>query len=420
MSEKLVIQGGEPLSGEVKIAGAKNSALPLIAATLLTDGEILLENVPGLDDVQTMLEMVSELGKSVTTIEPDTVRISGTVSSNKAPSELVRKMRASFLVLAPLVGRTGKAEVPLPGGCNIGTRPVNLHLEGLEKLGVEINQEDGRIIARAKDITGNDIFLDYPSVGATEQLLMAAVRAEGATTIYNGAQEPEIRDLARFLTQLGADISLDGSILTVNGGNELGEGQYEVLSDRIAAGTYMIAGVATGGTIEVKSVDPSSIKPLSLKLRKSGVKVKESENSILVDSTGRPDNLEIITLPFPGFPTDLQAPITSMLTLARGKSVVKETVFDSRFGHVAELSKMGADISVTNSNTVFIEGREKLRGTEVEATDIRAGASLVIAGLAGEGETKVSGLHHLDRGYSQFQSHLKTLGAKIDRVKENE
>lgn len=420
MTEKLIIQGGETLEGKIEISGAKNSALPLIAATLLTEKDVHLENVPSLDDVQTMLDMVSELGKDVTATGPDTVSITGSVSSNQAPAELVRKMRASFLVLAPLVGRTGRAEVPLPGGCNIGTRPVNLHLEGLEKLGVEINQDDGRIIAQANNIQGNDIFLDYPSVGATEQLLMAAVGAKGTTTIYNGAQEPEIRDLALFLTELGADLSLDGSILTVNGKNELGGGEYEVLSDRIAAGTYMLAGLATGGRVKVESVDPSSIKPLSLKLRKAGAKVEENERSVQVESRGRPDNLEVITLPFPGFPTDLQAPITSLLTLAKGKSVVKETVFDSRFGHVAELSKMGADISVTNSNTVFIEGKRELRGTEVEATDIRAGASLVIAGLAAEGKTEVSGMNHLDRGYSQLQSHLESLGAITERVSDNE
>ena len=420
MTEKLIIEGGESLQGRLKISGAKNSALPLIAATLLTDEEVLLENVPALDDVQTMLEMVSELGKKVTTRESGKVRIAGAVSSNQAPAELVRKMRASFLVLAPLVGRTGRAEVPLPGGCNIGTRPVNLHLEGLEKLGVEINQDDGRILASSETLTGNDIFLDYPSVGATEQLLMAAIGANGTTTIYNGAQEPEIRDLAFFLSEIGANISLDGSIITVDGEKNFGGAEYEVLSDRIAAGTYMIAGAATGGSVEVESVDPTSIKPLSLKLRKAGVAVEEEKNSVQIKSRGRPDNLEVITLPFPGFPTDLQAPITSLLTLAEGKSVVKETVFDSRFGHVAELSKMGADISVTNSNTVFIEGRKRLRGTEVEATDIRAGAALVIAGLAGEGRTEISGLQHLDRGYSDLQPNLASLGAKIERVDVDE
>lgn len=420
MTEKLIIQGGEALEGELEIAGAKNSALPLLAATLLTDKEVLLENVPELDDVKTMLDMVQELGKEVTKTGPNAVRITGSVSSNQAPVELVRKMRASFLVLAPLVGKTGRAEVPLPGGCNIGTRPVNLHLEGLEKLGVSITQDDGKIVAEGENLQGNDIFLDYPSVGATEQLLMAAVGSEGVTTIYNGAQEPEIRDLSLFLSELGADLSLEGSILTANGGKELGGGEYEVLSDRIAAGTYMIAGAATGGRVKVESIDLASIKPLSLKLKKAGVNVEENESSILVENQGRPDNLEIITLPFPGFPTDLQAPITALLTLAKGKSVIKETVFDSRFGHVAELSKLGANISVTNSNTVLVEGKKLLRGTEVEATDIRAGACLVIAGLAAEGKTIVSGMSHIDRGYSKLHSHLKSLGAKVERVSEDE
>lgn len=416
MSEKLIIQGGKPLQGTVKIPGAKNSALPLLASTLLTDKPVKLTNVPELNDVQTMLSMVRKLGKDITT-NSNSLQISGPVTSNKAPVDLVRKMRASFLILAPLVGRTGEATVPIPGGCNIGTRPVDLHLEGLKKLGVKIKQEDGRIFAQTERIIGNDVFLNYPSVGATEQLIMATVVAEGNTTIYNGAQEPEIRDLVSFLRSLGADISMNGSIIKVNGVNELGKTTYRVLPDRIAAGTYMIAGTATNGNVEVTDVDTSSLKPLSLKLKKAGITVKEAENTIKVKRTRRPDNLEIITLPFPGFPTDLQAPITALLTLANGKSVVKETVFDSRFGHVPELSKMGADISTPNSNTVFIKGKKYLRGTKVEATDIRAGAALVIGGLAAKGETVVSGLDHLDRGYSKLVENLRTLGADVERIK---
>ncbi|MBS3739853.1 UDP-N-acetylglucosamine 1-carboxyvinyltransferase [Candidatus Bipolaricaulota bacterium] len=416
MSEKLIIQGGNPLQGKVKIPGAKNSALPLLASTLLTDKPVKLTNVPELKDVQTMLSMVRKLGKDITT-NSNSLQITGPVTSNKAPVDLVRKMRASFLVLAPLVGRTGEAIVPLPGGCNIGTRPVDLHLEGLKKLGVKIKHEDGRIFAKTDGIIGNDVFLNYPSVGATEQLIMAAVVARGTTTIYNGAQEPEIRDLVSFLTSLGADINMNGSIIKVTGVNELGKTTYGVLPDRIAAGTYMIAGTATNGNVEVTDVDTSSLKPLSLKLKKAGITVKEVDNTIKVKRDQRPDNLEIITLPFPGFPTDLQAPITALLTLAKGKSVVKETVFDSRFGHVPELSKMGADISVTNSSTVFINGKKTLRGTEVEATDIRAGAALVIGGLAAKGETVVSGLGHLDRGYSKLVENLRTLGADVERVK---
>ncbi len=416
MSERLIIQGRSPLEGKIEIPGAKNSALPLIAATLITDQPVHLENVPRLNDVGTMFQMVRELGKNVNFKGPNSVRITGSVSSNQAPMELVRKMRASFLVLAPLVGRTGSAEVPLPGGCNIGTRPVNLHLEGLKKLGVEVRQDDGKIIARTDTMTGDDVFFDYPSVGATEQLMMAAVAAEGRTTIYNGAQEPEIRDLGHFLNQLGANLTVDGSIIEIEGGKKFGGTTYEVLPDRIAAGTYMIAAAAAGGSVEVDCVNTPSLKPVTLKLRKAGIKINECKRSVQVEKTTRPGNLEIITQPFPGFPTDLQAPITSMLTLAKGKSVVKETVFESRFDHVAELSKMGADISVTNSNTVFIEGREDLRGTEVEATDIRAGAALVIAGLSGKGETVVTGVEHLDRGYSRLLDHLKELGASVKRT----
>lgn len=414
MKEKITIQGGKPLKGELEIPGAKNSALPLIASSLLTDQPVKLTNVPDLKDVHTMLSMVENLGNTSSGGSGD-VEIKGTIDSNRAPAELVKKMRASFLVLAPLVARTGEAVVPIPGGCNIGTRPVDLHLEGLKRLGVEVEQDDGRIIAKADRLIGNDVFLNYPSVGATEQLIAAATLAEGETTIYNGAQEPEIRDLVNFLNNLGAKVDLNGSIIQVKGVDELAGTNYPVLPDRIAAGTYMLAGAATSGEVKVTHVNTDSIKPLSLKLKKADVEIEEKETSIRARGNRRPESVEVITLPYPGFPTDLQAPITSLLALAQGKSVVKETVFDSRFGHVQELNKMGANISVTNSSTVFIEGQESLRGTEVEATDIRAGASLVIAGLAARGETVVTGIEHLDRGYSNLVENLSSLGARIER-----
>lgn len=414
MKEKITIQGGKPLKGKLKIPGAKNSALPLIASSLLTDQPVKLSNVPDLKDVHTMLSMVENLGNN-SSGESGDVELRGSIDSSRAPAELVKKMRASFLVLAPLVARTGEAVVPIPGGCNIGTRPVDLHLEGLKRLGVSVEQDDGRIIARADQLTGNDVFLNYPSVGATEQLITGATLAEGVTTIYNGAQEPEIRDLVNFLNEMGARINLNGSIIRITGVEELEGTNYSVLPDRIAAGTYMLAGAATAGEVEVTQVNTDSIKPLSLKLKKAGIEIEGKESSISTRSNGRPKSVEVITLPYPGFPTDLQAPITSLLALARGKSVVKETVFDSRFGHVPELNKMGADISVTNSSTVFVEGQDNLRGTEVEATDIRAGASLVIAGLAARGETVVTGTEHLDRGYSNLVENLKSLGASIER-----
>ncbi|MBS3813361.1 UDP-N-acetylglucosamine 1-carboxyvinyltransferase [Candidatus Bipolaricaulota bacterium] len=416
MREKLTIHGGTPLKGTLEISGAKNSALPLLASSLLTEQRVHLTNVPDLKDVETMLSMVGELGKS-TSGEAGEVSIAGKIDSNHAPADLVKKMRASFLVLAPLVARTGKAEVPIPGGCNIGTRPVDLHLKGLERLGVNIAQEDGKIVARADGLSGNDVFLNYPSVGATEQLIMAATMAKGETAIYNAAQEPEIRDLVNFLNQMGAEIRINGSIIRINGVEELDRTEYRVMSDRIAAGTYLIAGAATAGSVTVTGVDTSAVKPLSLKLKNAGITVREKDNSIKVASSERPENIEVITLPYPGFPTDLQAPITALLTLARGKSVVKETVFDSRFDHVPELNKMGADISMTNSNTLFVEGKTSLRGTEVEATDIRAGAALVIEGLAAEGKTTITGVKHLDRGYSNLVTNLRNLGAQLERHK---
>lgn len=414
MKEQLIVHGGTPLEGELEISGAKNAALPLLASSLLTEHSVRLTNVPDLKDVETMLSMVEELGKS-TSGETGKVQISGTIGSSRAPGELVKKMRASFLVLAPLVARTGEAVVPIPGGCNIGTRPVDLHLQGLKRLGVSIDQEDGRIVARTDKLTGNDVFLNYPSVGATEQLIMAATLAEGHTAIYNGAQEPEIRDLVTFLSRMGAEITLNGSIIRIKGVNELDGANHRVMSDRIAAGTYMIAGVATDGSVEVNNVNTSAVKPLSLKLQNAGIEIREKERAIKVESPGRPENIEVITLPYPGFPTDLQAPMTALLTLAQGKSVIKETVFDSRFDHVPELNKMGADISMTNSNTVFVKGKEGLRGTEVEATDIRAGASLVIGALAADGETTITGTSHLDRGYSHLVANLRSLGADLER-----
>ncbi|MFP4135827.1 MAG: UDP-N-acetylglucosamine 1-carboxyvinyltransferase [Candidatus Acetothermia bacterium] len=411
---KLTIRGGKPLKGELEITGAKNSALPLLASSLLTNKPLQLSNVPDLKDVQTMLDMVTGLGKEVSS-EDGSVRIDGKVESNVAPAQLVKKMRASFLVLAPLVARTGRAEVPIPGGCNIGTRPVDLHLKGLKRLGVGIRQDDGRIVAEADELTGNDVFLNYPSVGATEQLIMAATLAKGRTEIYNCAQEPEIRDLAKFLNRMGAEVSVNGSITRITGVDELGGGEHRVMSDRIAAGTYLLAGAATAGEVEAKNVNVTALKPLSLKLESAGVEVKERDRSLKVENSERPDNLEVITLPYPGFPTDLQAPMTALLTLARGKSVIKETVFDSRFDHVPELNKMGADISVTNSNTVFVNGKQGLRGTEVDATDIRAGASLVIGGLAARGKTTITGTEHLDRGYSNLVEKLRSLGAEVSR-----
>lgn len=415
MQKELTITGGRPLQGTLAVNGAKNSALPLLAATLLTDRPITLHNVPDLEDVSTMLEMISQLGKSVKAREQGTYTIEGAPDEHRAPPELVKKMRASFLVLAPLVGRLGQAEVALPGGCTIGSRPINLHLHGLSKLGTEVNQRDGKIRTSADRLRGSQIYLDYPSVGSTEQLLMGAVMAKGVTEIYNPAREPEIDDLIAFLRKLGADIEKTATEITVRGGQKLGGTDHDVIPDRIETGTYMIAAAVTGGSVTLQETNPGHLKAVSLKLRDAGVEVKESENSITVNGQRSLRGVTIKTLPYPGFPTDLQAPATAMLALALGKSVVEETVFDGRVDHVPELNKLGADITVSGSDTIFINGTDQLQGTSVTAPDIRAGASLVIGGLAAEGTTTVSGLEHIDRGYSDIGDKLSRLGAKVRR-----
>lgn len=416
MNAKLTIQGGNPLKGQVQIDGAKNSALPLLAATLLTDKPVVLHNVPRLEDVKTMLDMISYLGKEVVRQTPTRYLLRGKVEKTVTPPQLVRKMRASFLVLAPLLGKAKRAEISLPGGCTIGSRPINLHLKGLENLGATINQQEGKIVAQTKELVGEEIYLDFPSVGATEQLLMAGATCSGRTTIYNPAREPEIEDLVCFLRKMGADVEFTPNSISVSNTKENLKVEHSVIPDRIEAGTYLIAAVATGGEITLTKVNPEHNKALILKLKEINVNFVCKENSITVSNNSRPDGTTIKTLPYPGFPTDLQAPVTSMLALAQGKSLIKETVFDSRVDHVPELNKMGARITVEGSNTILINGAKALQGALVEAPDIRAGAALVIGGLAANGTTEVSGLSHIDRGYSNIEDKLSQLGAKVQRV----
>lgn len=416
MNKALTIEGNHPLEGRVNTHGAKNSALPLLAATLLTDEPVVLNNIPDLQDVATMLDMITQLGKEVTPLSPASYRISGTVNSTTAPVELVTKMRASFLVLSPLVGRYGEAQVALPGGCTIGSRPVNLHLEGLSSLGATITQEDGRIRAHAEKLLGSDIFLDYPSVGTTEQLIMAAITANGTTRIYNPAREPEIKDLIHLLCKLGADISVEENAIFIQGTETLGGAEHQVISDRIEAGTYLLAGAITGGQVTVTDTDPQYLKAITLKLREAGLEVKEKEREVTVVGDNRPSGIEVTTLPYPGFPTDLQAPITAMLCIADGESVIEETVFDSRVDHVPELNKLGAKITLAKPDTIFITGTNTLQGTSVDAPDIRAGAALILAGLASKGKTTISGMEHVDRGYTELVTNLGNLGAQIRRT----
>lgn len=417
MQQELQIQGGQPLQGTVKINGAKNSALPLLVATLLTDQEVILHNVPSLADISTMLDMISSLGKEVSQSDSHTYHVQGAAENAVAPANLVTQMRASFLVLAPLLSRLGRGQVALPGGCTIGSRPVDLHLKGLHALGATIEQRDGSIRVEGGQLEGTEVYLDYPSVGTTEQIMMAAVQADGKTMIYNPAREPEILDLANFLGKLGADIQVHRYSIEIDGKTTFQGATHSVIPDRIEAGTYLIIGAITPGEVCLKSVNPSHVKSLSLKLEEAGVEIDEHDASLEI--RGGPSNLnsiDLTTLPYPGFPTDLQAPVTALLSLADGESVIQETVFDSRVDHVPELKKLGADITVEGSTTLLVNGVENLQGADVVAADIRAGASLITAGLAAKGTTVIHQLHHVDRGYSDFVPKLRNLGAAIKRV----
>ncbi len=417
MKEILKIKGGKPLRGTVNVSGAKNAALPTIAATLLTDEEVVLNNVPPLKDVSTMLEMTSRLGKRIEKISDHSYRVSEATKTTKTPPELVRKMRASFLVLGPLLGKMKEAKIAFPGGCSIGSRPIDFHLKGLSRLGANVEREDGMITASTKGLKGGEIYLDYPSVGATEQLLMGAAIADGRTTVHNPAREPEVMDLIDLLTKLGAKIEVELSKIKVEGVEKLHGATHSIVPDRIEAGTYLLAGAATGGNLKVKKINPDHLKSLIIKLREAGLKVEESEEEIALEYRGRLESLDVKTFPYPGFPTDLQAPLTSLLVKAEGKSMIRETIFDSRLDHIPELKKMGAEISVEGSDTFLVKGRDELNGSSVEATDIRAGAALVIAGMSAEGETKIHNLHHLDRGYSELERKLRGLDAQIERKK---
>ncbi|MDI3535055.1 MAG: UDP-N-acetylglucosamine 1-carboxyvinyltransferase [Thermosediminibacterales bacterium] len=413
---KLIVKGGVPLKGTVKISGAKNSSLPIIAASLLSDGINIIEDVPDLEDVKVMCDVLEALGAS---IEKDkgTLKInSKNISEHEAPYDLVRKMRASFLVMGPLLARRGKAKISMPGGCAIGTRPIDLHLKGFSALGAEIIFGHGYIEASAPKLKGAKIYLDFPSVGATENILMAASLAEGKTVIENAAEEPEIVDLANCLNAMGAKIRGAGTdIIKVEGVKELRNVCHSVIPDRIEAGTFMVAAAITQGDVFIENVLPDHIKPVSAKLKEAGVFVREEQKGVHVRADDRPKSVDIKTLPYPGFPTDLQAPMMALMTLAEGTSVIIETVFENRFMHVDELKRMGANIKI-QGRTAVVEGKPYLSGAPVKATDLRAGAALVLAGLAAEGITYVDNVYHIDRGYERFEEKLNSLGADITRA----
>ena len=414
--EKLFIQGGRRLSGTVKISGAKNAVLPVIAASLLASTPSVIEEIPDLDDVKTITEVLQYLGLN-TRREPGRLFIDSTgIKSCEASYELVRKMRASFLVMGPLLSRFQEARISQPGGCAIGTRPIDLHLKGFEALGAEIIQGHGFIEARApKGLQGAKVYLDFPSVGATENIMMAASLANGRTIIENAAQEPEIVDLANYLNAMGANVRGAGTnAIRIEGVKNLTGTTYAVIPDRIEAGTYMVAAAITGGDVLLKNVLYEHLKPLVAKLKEAGVAIEQDVDQMRVTASGGLRAVDIKTLPYPGFPTDMQAQFMALMSVADGSSVVSETVFENRFMHVDELKRMGANIRV-DGRIAMLDGVKKLTGCPVTATDLRAGAALVLAGLAAEGQTEIGSVYHIDRGYDRIVDKLQGLGADISR-----
>ncbi len=418
--DKILIRGGNPLKGSVQVRGAKNSALPLMAAALLAEETCVLHNVPCLHDVFTMDKILSEMGMAIDFTGRTMTMDPKGVSSHEAPYELVRKMRASFFVLGPLLGRFSKAKVSLPGGCAIGTRPVDIHLKGLESLGVKIRIEDGYVVAEGRP-QGANIALDFPSVGATENLMCAASKAQGVTRLTNVAREPEIVDLANFLNGMGAQISGAGTdLITILGVDSLGGTEHVVIPDRIEAGTLLIAGVATHGDVTVLNADADHLPVFLDKLRDMGAEVEVHGSRIRAAAKNGLKAVDVSTQVYPGFPTDLQAQIMALACVAEGASIIKENVFENRFMQVAELTRMGAVIDV-DGNSAVVRGVPKLSGAPVMASDLRASAALVIAGLAAtSGETSITRVYHIDRGYERIEERLASLGADIRRVRDGQ
>ena len=415
---KLLIQGGTTLNGQVRISGAKNAVLPILAGTLLCEGTAIVENVPHLHDVTTTVELLGAMGVHVVIDEKLCIEVdSSTIESCVAPYELVKTMRSSILVLGPLLARFGHAEVSLPGGCAIGSRPVNLHIKGLQDMGADIEVKNGFIHAKCKRLKGARLVLDMVTVTGTENLMMAATLAEGTTIIENAAREPEVVDLANFLIAMGAKIEGAGTDkITIEGVEKLQGIRHRVLPDRIETGTYLVAAAITGGKIMVKDTDPELIDSVIDKLREAGAEIEVGEDWISLDMHGkRPKAVNVRTAPYPAFPTDMQAQFMALNTIAEGTSTIVETVFENRFMHVQELQRMGADIEV-EGNTSIIRGVDQLSGAPIMATDLRASASLILAGLVAEGETDVQRIYHIDRGYEIIEEKLALLGAKIQRI----
>ncbi len=419
--EKLLIRGGRPLSGELRVSGSKNAALPILAATLLAEEPVTVGNLPHLNDITTMIELLGCMGVAVTIDETLSVEVdAGTISSYAAPYELVKTMRASILVLGPLLGRYGQASVSFPGGCAIGSRPVDLHLSGLEAMGARIEVQDGYINASCEGrLRGTHIVMEVVSVGATENLLMAATLADGETILENAAREPEVVDLARCLIAMGAQIEGEGTdSIVVRGVDRLRGCKYRVMPDRIEAGTYLVAAAATRGSVRLSGANPRDLEAVLKKLEQAGAHIDVGEDWIALDMAGRrPHAVNIRTAPYPGFPTDMQAQFTAMNAVAEGTAAVTETIFENRLIQTHEMNRMGANIAV-EGHTAIITGQEQLKGAPVMASDLRASASLVIAGLVAEGETRVERIYHIDRGYECIEEKLQALGADIRRVRD--
>lgn len=419
---KFLVKNSPPLRGEVEVSGAKNAVLPILAATLLAEEECIIEGVPDLKDVTILCSLLASLGVKVER-EEDAGRVhvnAKDILINHPPEELVKMMRASILVMGPLLARTGKAVVNLPGGCAIGERPVELHFKGFKAMGAEIEiSEDGVVTAVAEKLSGATIYLDFPSVGATENIMTAAVLAEGTTIIENAAQEPEIVDLANFLNKIGGRIKGAGTdTIKIEGVEKLHGTVHGVIPDRIEAGTFMVAAAMTRGSILIRNILPDHVKSITAKLKECGVDIQMTDEGMVVRGDVNPlISTDIKTLPYPGFPTDIQSPFMAFLATVQGRSIVIETVFENRYMHVLELNSMGARIK-TEGKCAIIEGNRKLHGADVSATDLRAGAALVLAGLVAEGETVVSDIYHIERGYEKFVEKITALGGNIQRVED--
>ncbi len=414
------VKGNGPLKGTIRISGAKNAVLPIMAATLLTDEVSDLEGIPALKDVEVLGDVLRSLGGTLDTSEKHLLKIqTQVITTTEPPYDLIQKMRASFFVMGPLLARQGRAKISMPGGCAIGARPIDLHLKGFKALGADIHMDHGSIEAVVDGrLKGGSVYLDFPSVGATENIMMAATLATGDSIIENAAQEPEIVDLANFLNKMGANIKGAGSdTIRIKGVPRLKGTKHSIIPDRIEAGTYMVAACATRGDLTIENVVLSHLKPMIAKLREVGAEIIEGDDEIRVIGPQTLTAADITTLPYPGFPTDMQAQFMAMLATVEGTSVIMETVFENRFMHVTELNRMGANIKIEGHSAV-IRGVKKLEGARVKATDLRAGAALMIAGLSADGETLIDNIFHIDRGYDNFEEKLRAVGAEIERIYE--